>query len=126
MSNFYDNIKNQYPYGEFPSQYTINGQNEMRAKLNTPVSTQEVPEQPTQTQQTGMNLESIMPLLLGSLTGEKKLDQKTLIKQLLPANSSIPPQLIDLMLRGKVKKNDTSKVSSSSTNVIDTYKRIDQ
>lgn len=125
MSNFYDNIKNQYPYGEFPSQYTVNGQNELRAKLNTPVSVQEAPEQPVQTQQTGMNLESIMPLLLGSLTGEKKLDQKTLIKQLLPANSSIPPQLIDLMLRGKVKKNDTSKVSSSSTNVIDTYKRID-
>lgn len=125
MNNFYDNIKNQYPYGEFPSKYTVNGQSELRAKLNTPVSIQEIPEQTVQTQESGINLDAIMPLLLNSLTGEKKLDQKALIKQLLPANSSIPPQLIDLMFRGKVKKNDTSTASSSSTHIIDTYKPID-
>lgn len=135
MNNFYDNIKNQYPYGEFPSQYTINGQNELKARLNNPVSVQETPPQnnfpnnnsplpPVQTQQNGaFNMESLLPLLLGGMS-DKNLDKKSLLKALLPANSSIPPQLFDMLLNGKTKKNDTATASSSSTNVINTYKKI--
>lgn len=136
MNNFYDNIKSQYPYDDFPSRYTISGQNELKSKLNNPVTAQEVPQQTaanqqnnnppvnTQAQGGGLNLESLLPLLMGGMS-DKSFDKKSLLKNLLPANSAIPPQFLDMMLNGKTKKNDTSKASSSSSNVINTYKKID-
>ena len=141
MNSFYDKTKNQYPYGDFPLQYTKRGQEELKAKINNPISVQEVPKQETSKEsnnqqqtytqsqadpqsQNGLNLTSLLPLLFSGISGDKSLDQKSLLKNLLPANSSIPPQLFDMMLNGKINKKNTSKTPPSSTNIIDTYKKI--
>jgi len=142
MSNLYDNVKNQYPYGDFPSQYTKRGQEELKSKINNPVSVQESPQQknpqePKNQQQmnysqpevnaqtqNGFNLNSLLPLLFGGMNGDKNFDKDSLLKNILPANSSIPPQLFDMMLNGKMKNKNSEKTPPSSTNVIDTYKKI--
>ena len=112
-------LKEQYPYGEFPIRYTKTGQNSIREHSEKRFSY----DTPPQTQKTDISIESILPLIQTLSSGKKSSSNMldVLSKVLLKDN----PQMAGLLklfpkknnhteIKGKEIFPNTNKVETSS------------
>lgn len=119
-------LKEQYPYGEFPIRYTKSGQETIRKHSEKRFS-YDTPEKPTQDKGLNLNIESLLPLMQ-TLSSSKK-DPNNMINMLSKLLFKDNPQMANLLKLFPMKNNvnvknndnfpDTKKVEISSLKRID-------
>ncbi len=148
MSNYntqIDEINKMYPYGQFPTQYTkkqkeadINKSstynyytNEKFNELNSiKVETMNNQSKPKESQNSNINIQSLMPLL-SNLTDHKKMDSMQLLSTVLPLmlgkNSKDITSLLKLFGKKPEPQHDDrhepKPLPKSNYNPIDSYDR---
>lgn len=116
----------EYPYGQFPTRFTKNGQKAQLEKIENS-KTEALSIDPPSEQQNTFDLSKLLPLikLMGNKKSISNADMLQLVVPLLGGNSSNVSDIISLLTPSATDDGVVEDVPTSTLSHIDEYKRVE-
>ena len=118
-------LKDQYPYGEFPIRYTRVGQEKIRISSEKRFSYEEPPT-PTKDNNTSLNLELLLPLIQSMTNKKSPQNMMSVLSKFLFKDNPEMEKLFKLLpMKNNVEIKNTTNFPDTNTVKISSLKRID-
>lgn len=119
-------MMSEYPYGQFPTRFTKNGQKAQLEKIENS-KTETLSIEPPSEQQNTFDLSKLLPLikLMGNKKSISNADMLQLVVPLLGGNSSNVSDIISLLTPSATDDGVVEDVPASTLSHIDEYKRVE-
>lgn len=118
-------LKEQYPYGEFPIRYTKSGQEKIRVSSEKRFSYEDTPP-PTKNSNPSLNLEVLLPLIQSMTNKKSPQNMMSILSKLLFKDNPEMEKLFKLFpMKNTVEVKNASDFPDTNVVKISSLKRID-